>query len=272
MTMFTNIDPFIIHAWLAGIGISLMSAPMGCFIAWQRLVYFGDTVAHAALLGVVLALLFSASPFFGIIALAMMIALLIASCSDDFLLPSDTLLGILAHSSLALGLVILSQSPSITLNVSGLLFGDILAVSTQELGMIFGMAIITISILIAQWKPLMRFILHADIAQVEGVNTRRMRLLLMMMIALIVAVSIKLVGILLITSLLILPAAAARLFAQSPRQMVFYACITSIASVTFGLVASLRFDTPTGPSIILSALGIWIALAMLFTLARQRKT
>ncbi|MDX2073179.1 MAG: iron chelate uptake ABC transporter family permease subunit [Alphaproteobacteria bacterium] len=255
-------DPFILHAWLAGLGIALASAPVGCFIAWQRLVYFGDTVAHAALLGVVLGLVFGASPAIGIIFMAVMIALLVASLSDDFLLPSDTLLGILAHASLALGLVILSQSPSITLDVNGLLFGDILAANQQDLRMIFALAASVTLLLGACWKPLMRFVLHADIAQVEGVNTRRIRLMLMLLIALVVAVSIKLVGILLITSLLILPAAAARLLARSPGQMAIIATLLSMGAVTLGLAASLHFDTPTGPSIILSALAILMMLAL----------
>lgn len=265
--MTTIIDPFILHAWLAGIGISLMSAPMGCFIAWQRLVYFGDTVAHAALLGVVLSLVFGASPVLGIIIIATLIALIVASLSNDFILPSDTLLGILAHGSLALGLVILSQSPTITLDVNGLLFGDILAVNEGDLIMIAGVAAATLFILIARWKRLMRFVLHPDIAQVEGVNTKQMRLLLMLMIALIVAVSIKLVGILLITSLLILPAATARLLARSPGQMAVFATILSAVSVTLGLVASLHFDTPTGPTIILASLSMLVVMT-LFTKLR----
>jgi len=257
------IDPFIFHAWLAGIGISLMSAPIGCFIAWQRLVYFGDTVAHAALLGVVLALSFSMMPIAGIVLMAVVVALLVASLQDDTLLPSDTLLGILAHASLALGLVILSQSPSITLDVNGLLFGDILAVSNMDLLVIFSVAFATLAIIVTRWKPLMRFVLHADIAQVEGVNTRNTRLLLMLMIALIVAVSIKLVGILLITSLLILPAASARLLARSPSQMTVYATIISMLAVTLGLAGSLHFDTPTGPSIILGALFMLVLLSVI---------
>jgi zinc transport system permease protein len=258
--MTTIIDSFILHAWLAGIGISLMSAPVGCFIAWQRLVYFGDTVAHAALLGIVLALCFSASPLAGILMIAAAIALVVASLHDDTFLPSDTLLGIIAHASLALGLVILSLSKSISLDVNGLLFGDILAVGSNDLLLIFAAALIVISVIGVMWKPLMRFVLHADIAQVEGANTKRMRLLLMSMIAMVVAISIKLVGILLITSLLILPAAAARLLARSPNQMVFLAVILSILAVTGGLAASVHFDTPTGPSIILAAFGLLLLL------------
>lgn len=260
------IDAFILNAWLSGIGISLMSAPVGCFIAWQRLVYFGDTIAHAALLGVVLALLFGANPLAGILGTALFIALALSSLQDDALLPADTLLGIFAHASLALGLVIVSLSPSITLDVNGLLFGDILAVGHTDLLVIFSAAAAVVATLMIYWKPLMRMVLHADIAQVEGVNTRKMRLLLMLLIALIVAISIKLVGILLITSLLILPAAGARLIARSPSQMAIAATVISIAAVTLGIAVSLHFDTPTGPTIILSALATLITLAV----ARRR--
>ncbi len=259
------LDPFIATAWLAGLGIALMSAPIGCFIAWQRLVYFGDTVAHASLLGVVLALVMGTSPVAGIMLVAVIVALVVATFHHDYLLPSDTLLGIIAHASLALGLVILSQS-TITLDVNGLLFGDILAASRQDVAFIMTAAFASLTIIIHQWKALMRFVLHPDIAEVEGGNTRRTRLLLMLLIAVMVAISIKLVGILLITSLLILPAASARLLATSPGGMIVAAIAASMLSVTVGLFASLQWDTPTGPTIILSAL----ALLVLLALARRR--
>lgn len=258
-----NIDPFILNAWLAGLGISLMSAPVGCFIAWQRLVYFGDTVAHAALLGVVLALVLGTWPIAGIVVTALLIALLVSSLQDDFLLPSDTLLGIIAHASLALGLVIISQSPSIVMDVNGLLFGDILAVNQMDLLTIYVMAITVMGVIWLRWKELMRFVLHADIAQVEGIDTRKTRLLLMVLIALVVGISIKLVGILLITSLLILPAAGARLLARSPNHMIISAVVISMIEVTIGLAASLHFDTPSGATIILSAAFILLLLSVI---------
>jgi zinc transport system permease protein len=259
MTMLT--DPFFLTAWLAGIGIALMSAPIGCFIAWQRLVYFGDTVAHAALLGVVLALSFNLLPVGGIVLMAVMIALLVAHLQDDFLLPADSLLGILSHASLALGVVILSLSPDITLDVNGLLFGDILAASHAQVGIIFTAALALLAIITLRWRALMRYVLHPDIAAVEGTNVHRIRLLLMLMIALTVAISIKLVGILLITSLLILPATSGRLLAHSPRQMIIWAVISSVAAVTLGLAASLHFDTPAGATIVLAALLILLCVS-----------
>lgn len=259
--MITTIDPFIINAWLAGIGISLMSAPMGCFIAWQRLVYFGDAVGHAALLGVAIALLLGISPLAGILLIAAAVAVLVASLQRELLLPAETLLGIFAHGSLALALVTIALSPSISIDVNGLLFGDILAVREGDLRVIFGAALVTILILWRNWNHLIRYVLHADIAQVEGVNTKHMRLLVMTMIAAIVALSIKLVGILLITSLLILPAAAARMIARSPSQMAFASAAASMLAVTAGIGASLHFDTPTGPTIILAALALLVVMA-----------
>lgn len=247
-------ETFILHAWLAGLGISLMTGPLGCFIAWQRLSYFGDTVAHAAMLGVVIALLLGINTTVGVLAIGLLIAFVVSSMQNDHALHADSVLGIAAHASLALALVLLALSPSITLDINGLLFGDILAVSRLDLFAIYGCAAIVLVVIAMRWKPLLRFVVHPDIAQVEGQNTARTRLLLMVLIAMVVALSIKLVGILLITSLLILPAACARFITISPTQMAVMATIASVVAVTLGLIASLNADIPTGPSIILAAL------------------
>lgn len=253
------LDPFILKALLAGLGIALMAGPLGCFVAWQRMAYFGDTVAHSALLGVVLALLFNIAPAIGIMAIAMLLAMIVARLhGGGKYLAFDTLLGIAAHGALALGLVILSLSRSIALDINGLLFGDILAVSNEDIMLVFVMAALGGSALISQWRPLLKFIIHPDIAQVEGVNVARMRLLLMLLIAASVAVSIKIVGMLLITSLLIIPAAAVRFFSRTPTQMALAAIAAGMVSVCGGLYASLTWDTPTGPSIILAALALFL--------------
>lgn len=256
-------EPFILNALAAGIGISLMTGSLGCFVAWQRLAYFGDTVAHAAVLGVVLALLMSADIIYGMVGIALLIALIMSAMHSEKTFSNDSLLGIAAHSSLALALVILSLSPSITLDVNGLLFGDILATSGQDIFMIYALAMCVFVMLVFQWNNFIRYVLHADIARVEGLNIVRMRLLMMIMIALVVAISIKLVGILLITSLLILPAATARLLAQNPTQMAIYSTGISIIAVIAGVMASLHYDTPTGPSIILSALGMFVIVRVI---------
>jgi zinc transport system permease protein len=249
-------DFFLLNALLAGIGIALMCAPLGCFVVWNRLAYFGDTVAHSALLGVVLALMFKADVTLGMMSVAVLLALFLAAFGKQRTLATDTILGVAAHGALALGLVLLSLS-KITIDVNGLLFGDILAVGRDDLWLIYAMAALVILTTVKLWRPLMKLTIHADIAQVEGVQTDKIRLVLMLMLALAIAVSIKLVGILLVTSLLIIPAASARSFARTPTQMAIISAICGILAVAGGLFASLHFDTPSGPSIILASMAVF---------------
>lgn len=257
------IDPFILNALLAGIGVALMCGPLGCFVAWRRMAYFGDTIAHAALLGVVTALLLNWDIEFGIMTVALLLAALVAYFERQKQLASDTLLGIAAHGALALGLVLLALSKTITIDINGLLFGDILAVSESDIVRIYLCAAAVLAITAYLWRDLLRMTISADIAQVEGINVARLRLFLMLLVAAAVAVSIKIVGILLITSLLVIPAAAARYFSKTPTQMAFRAALAGIAAVSAGLYGSLHFDTPSGPTIILAALGIFFIAYLL---------
>ncbi len=263
-------EPFILRALAAGIGIALMSGVLGCFIVWQRLAYFGDTIAHAALLGVVLALLLDIPPEAGVVCIALLVAASVAYFQRRQQLGADTLLGIAAHAALALGLVLLSLSRTVTVDINHYLFGDILAVNSGDLLRIWLCAFVVLAIVRHQWRDLMRITLHPDIAQVEGVNTQRTRLALMLVIALVVAVSIKIVGMLLITSLLILPAACARGFARTPTQMVLAATLAGIFAVTGGLSASALLDTPSGPSIILAAMALFLGTAFAKRLMNSR--
>jgi len=260
---------FILKAMIAGMGIALLTGPLGCFIAWQRLAYFGDTIAHAALLGVVLAVSFDMDSSLGIIAVAVSITCAVYRLERQRKLASDTLLGIFSHGALALGLVVISLSTNITIDINGLLFGDILAVNNNDIAIIYAMAALVGSALIMSWKDLMRLTLHRDIAQIEGVRTERLRLFTLLAIAVTVAIAIKMVGILLITSLLIIPAASVRYFSRNPTQMAIFASLAGMLAVCGGLYGSLKWDTPSGASIILAALGIFVVS---YVLSRVKST
>jgi len=253
----TMLEPFIIKSLLAGIGVALMCGTLGCFVAWQRLAYFGDTIAHAALLGVVLALMMDGNIAFGIIAVSLALAASVAYFERQKHLASDTLLGIAAHGALAIGVVLLSFS-SVAVDIGGYLFGDILAVGWNDIILIYAIAAAVLAAVKYLWRDLLRVTLHSDIAQVEGVHVARTKLLLMLLIALAVAVSIKIVGMLLITALLIIPAACARYFSPTPTQMVMFSTIAGSAAVLGGLGGSLKFDTPSGPSIIVAGLCLFV--------------
>ena len=255
-------DDFFTRALLAGIGLSALVGPLGCLIIWRQMAFFGDTLAHAALLGIALAVMADLSPMIGVpvVTLATCVALLVAKNSER--LSSDTILAILAHSTLAFGLVLIAISGSRAVNVNGLLFGDILAVSTNDLAVIYGGGAIVMGIIFWQWRRLLAAIVSPEIAEAEGLSPQRAEWLFMILIAFVVSISLKLVGVLLITALMIIPAAAARRFGGSPELMAAMASLFGVIGIVSGLYGSAYFDTPSGPSIILAS-AFSLAIVML---------
>lgn len=256
-------DDFLWRALLGGIGIAIVAGPLGCFIVWQRMAYFGDTLAHSALLGVALGFLFSINLYASIISTCIIVAILLVGLQQQRHLATDTALGILAHSSLALGLVTLSFLDNIRVDLMGYLFGDLLALTQVDLYWIYfgGASILTGLILI--WRPLLATTVHKDLAKVEGIKTTQISLMFMIMVAIFVAIAMKIIGILLITSLLIIPTAAARSFARTPEQMAWLASLLGSMAVIGGLALAWYGDTPTAPSIIVVAVGLF-AFSLLF--------
>lgn len=247
------LNDFFMRAILGGIGIAVISGPLGCFIVWRRMAYFGDTMAHAALLGIALSLLMDLFPISGVFLVSVTIALALYGLEKLDRLSSDTLLGILSHASLAIGLVTLGFMTWLRVDIMSLLFGDILAISTLDLGIIWGGGIVVLALLISHWRTLLANTISPDIAAAEGLPTRRANLVFILLIALVIAVAMKLIGVLLITSLLIIPAAAARQFARSPESMAIIATVIASLAVVLGLNGSLLWDSTPGPSIVVGA-------------------
>ena len=262
------LDDFLFRAFLAGAGLALAAGPLGCFVVWRKMAYFGDAISHAALLGVALSLGFSLSPFIGVLVVAVIMAYGIARLSGR-LYALDTLLGVAAHISLALGLVAVSKLSGVRLDLSSYLFGDILAVTRSDIAIVWVGSLFTLVLLLWRWEPLLTSTLNPDLAAASGYNVEREQLVLMMSLAILVAVAIKLVGALLITAILIIPAAAARAFSKTPEQMAIVAILIGVASVGSGLVMSLYADTPSGPSIVVAA-GALFLLANTVAATRAR--
>lgn len=244
---------FLIYALIAGISIALIAGPLGCFVVWRRMSYFGDTLAHASLLGVALAILFSIQLQLAIIASCLVFATLLLLLERRQLLATDTLLGIIAHSTLAFGLMVLSLSDRVQINLTSFLFGDLLTVTRTDLIWIVVCCLFCGLILTYFWNRFLAITIHRELAIIEGMPVDRLYALLVLLIALLIAVAMKIVGVLLITSLLIIPAAAARRFATTPEQMAAGAAITGVIAVSAGLGMSYWWDTPAGPSIVVSA-------------------
>jgi zinc transport system permease protein len=251
-------DDFLTRALLGGFGVALAAGPLGAFVVWRRMAYFGDTLAHSGLLGVALGMVLQINPQLGVAATCLLIAIALVLLQRQRALAADTLLGILAHTSLSLGLVTLAFLETVRIDLTSYLFGDILAISFNDLYWIWGGALLALAALVRLWRPLLAATVHEELAQVEGVPVFAVRLAFMLLIAIVIAVAMKVVGILLITSLLIIPAATARRFAHSPESMAVLASGLGCVAVGAGLWASLRWDTPAGPSVVVAATTLFV--------------
>ena len=261
-TRTTMLDDFLVRAGLAAVGLSLATGPLGSFVVWRRMAYFGDATAHAAILGVALALATDLPIGLGTLVVALAMAVTVASLAARGW-AMDTTLGVLAHSALAFGLVAISFFPAVRTDLSAYLFGDILAVSRTDLALIWGGALAVLALLAWRWQALLTATVNEDLAHAAGIRPDRERLVLVLALALVVAVALKVVGALLIAAMLIIPAAAARSFARTPEVMALIAIGIGAASGLGGLGLSIWQDTPTGPSIV-------VAAALLFLLATLR--
>lgn len=265
------LDDFFVRALVAGVGLALVTGPLGCFIVWRRMAYFGDTMAHSALLGVALSFLFQLNLTFGVFIVAAAVAGVLLLLQRRNALSTDALLGILSHSTLAIGLVMVAFMSWIRVDLMGFLFGDILAVSMGDIALIYGGGVVILAVIIWMWRPLLAATVNTDIAEAEGLRPEATRILLMLLLASVIAVAMKLVGVLLITSLLIIPAATARRLAATPEQMAVIASVVGALAVAGGLFGSLNYDTPSGPSIVVAALGLFLVSIMLPARLRRNR-
>ncbi len=243
------LDDFMVRAALAGIGLAVAAGPLGCFVIWRRMAYFGDATAHAALLGVALGLAFHISILAGVLVVSLGMALLFQNLTDRGT-SADSALGVLSHGALAFGLVAIGLMSNVRIDPMSYLFGDILAVGTGELAVIWGGAAIIVGLLVARWSALLTTTLNPELAQASGLSPKREELVLTLALALIVAMAIQVVGALLITAMLIIPAAAARPAARSPEAMAIIAMIIGVAATLGGIFVSFAIDSPTGPTMV----------------------
>jgi len=249
------IDDFIIRALIAGMLVVLVSGPLGCVVVWRRMAYFGDALAHSALLGTSLAIMFDINSLFGVMLVGVVLSVLLIRLQVKKELSSDAILGILSHGALAAGLVMLAimQSNGQRIDLMAYLFGDILSVSWDYLIWLSAICSAVLIVMAKLWQSILAVAVHEELARSEGVAVDRVRLIFMLLMAIVVAVAMKIVGIILITALLIVPAASARRFATSPESMAIAAMVFGLFAVSGGVLASMQWDTPAGPSIVLAS-------------------
>lgn len=262
------LDDFLVRAALAGVGVSLAAAPLGCFIVWRRMAYFGDATAHAAMLGVALSLTLQTPIFAGVLLISLLMAVTVSTLSGRGY-AMDTLLGVMAHSALAAGLVSVSFLSGVRIDLMAYLFGDILAVGKTDLAIIWGGALLVLVMVGYRWSALLLSTLNPDLAMASGISPRREQLVLTIALAIVVAVAIKVVGVLLIAAMLIIPAATARRFSRTPEVMALLAAIIGACASVSGLAFSYHFDSPTGPTIVCVVAFLFIVLNAVNIVARR---
>ncbi len=243
------IDHIFILAALAGIGVALAAAPLGCFVVWRRMAYFGDATAHTAMLGVALSLIFFVNMFLSILIVALIMAYTVSTLTERGH-TTDTLMGVLAHAALAAGIVAMSFTDKAGIDLEAYLFGDIRAVTGTDVAIIWAGAALVLALVIWRWSALLTATLNTDLAYASGINPKREQLILTLALAVVVAVAIKVVGVLLISAMLIIPAATARPFSKTPEAMALIAVLMGGLSAIGGLLASFVWGTPTGPTMV----------------------
>jgi zinc transport system permease protein len=256
------LDDFFTRAIVAGVGVALVAGPLGCFVVWRRMAYFGDTLAHAALLGVALSFLLQINTMLAVFAVCVGLSVVLLLLGRREALSSDAMLGLLSHSALAIGLVCLAFMTWVRMDLMGLLIGDILAVSRLDIAIIYVGGGVVLAGLILIWNALFAATVSPDLAAAEGLAPQKASLVFMLLLAAVIAIAMKIVGVLLITALLIIPAASARQISSGPEQMAAIAAGLGSLSVVAGLFASLHWDTPSGPSIVVAAM-LLFALSLL---------
>lgn len=266
------LDDFFTRALIAGIGLALTTGPLGCFVVWRRMAYFGDTMAHSALLGVALSLLFSVNLMASVFAVAVTVSLVLLLLQRRQALSADALLGILSHATLAVGLVMVAFMSWVRFDLIAFLFGDILAVTPTDIAIIWGGGAAVLALVAWLWRPLLAATVNPEVAEAEGMHPERSRLAFMLLMALVIAIAMKIVGIMLITSLLIIPAAAARRFSSTPEIMAVLASLIGAIAVAGGLFGSLTYDTPSGPSIVVAATILFLVSLLPFRLRAGETT
>ncbi len=254
-------EPFFLRALAAGLGLALTTAPLGCFVVWSRMAYIGETIAHAGLIGVALGLLLKTDVTLSVLVVTLAVSGLLILLGRQQLVPLDSILGLMAHAALAVGVIAATLVRGPSIDLMGYLFGDIFAVTMTELAWVWGGGAIVIAALIWMWRPLLAVAVHAELAAAEGINRDFVRTVFTLLLALTVAIAMKIVGALLVIAVLIMPAVAARPFADTPERMAVLAAAVAAAAVVVGLWLSLLADVPGGPAIVL-VLSVMAGLAL----------
>jgi zinc transport system permease protein len=256
------LEPFFIKALIASVGVAIATSVVGVFVLWKKMAYFGDAISHSAIFGIGIAAVAAVATIYGIIFCAVIFCFLIFALEKQNLYSSDTIIGIASCVLLAAGIILIAIFPS-NISLENYLFGDLIVLSSQDILTIYLIVFFTVLAISFWFKKLLLTAINKDLAVISGVNVKRLELKFLLLTALVVAGLVKIVGIFLITSMVIMPAAIARNFAKTPLAMLFISIASSLVMVIGGLFLALFFNIPTSPAIIAFA-AVLLMLSVIF--------
>ncbi len=262
-------EPFFVRALIAATALAVIAAPLGCVIIWRRMAYVGETLAQASLLGVALGLALQINLTFAVVVAAVIAAMVLIAFGQQRLLALDSVLGLMHHAMLALGIIAISLLKGPSVDLMSFLFGDVFAVTKGDLIWVALGGGFVLAVMAMLWKPLLRLSVDPDLATAEGVDPVLPKAAFDILLAVTIAVAMKIVGVLLVMAFLIVPAVAARPVTRTPEAMVLVAALIGVLGVVTGLTLSLLHDTPGGPSIVL-AMAILAGISLMIGRAMRR--
>ena len=257
--------PLFYRALAAGLLVAILAGGLGVTVVLRRMAFFSDAIAHASLTGIALGLLWNIDPVWAAIGFSIVIGLGIAALSRSQVLALDTIIGVFYAAAVALGVIIISSLSGPRVDLFGFLFGDILGVTNQDLVIA---AVLALAVLVIFWflfNAVVQIAVSKDLAKVHGVKVDAQEFIFLALLALTVAVGIKLVGVILIGPLLLMPAAAAKNISRSLVGMLGWSMLLAIVGTVVGLFGSVWLNAPTGPTIV-------VTLALLFGLTLVVRT
>ncbi|WP_343377602.1 iron chelate uptake ABC transporter family permease subunit [Buchnera aphidicola (Formosaphis micheliae)] len=258
------ITELFLQGWLAGMLLTLVTGPLGSFIVWRRMTFLSDTLSHSSLLGLAGGIFFNINPFYMVLFLLLILSLFIVILEQDLYLSLDLILGIMTNSAVSLSMIIFNCiSEKDRIDVSNYFFGNLLKITLFDVVMVAMIITIILLILYIYWNKILLCSINPELAIIEGVNIFKIRLIFMFITTLTIIIAIKLIGSLIITSLLIMPAAIAKRFSSSPEQMAILATIIGMFGMTSGIIISILFSFPISSSIVLSLLIFFVISYMI---------
>lgn len=256
--MLTELSPFFSYvflqrALLAGVLIGMVAANLGVFVVLRKMAFFSDAIAHASLAGIALGLLLGVHPLIGAVGVSLFIAIGIIFLERHSTIAVDTIIGVFFSAAIAIGVILIGFLPGYRADLFGYLFGDILVVSNFDVALLVLLAVATLYLILAFYRPWLQIAFNRDLAAVEGVRVAVHDYIFVIALALVVALGIKLVGVILIGPLIIIPAAAAKNMSANIRSMFLYASLISVFSTLMGLMSAYVFSVAAGPAIVVAA-------------------